>query len=678
MKMACGMIVLTILAASLAAGEALSSPNFKPTPEQPVGWRGDGSGCFPKATPPTAWGRISKALADLTAQAQKPKGDAPGGQSIADGVIRDWLILGPLPVPEGVKFTDNYIPNEAQLQPDENEKTGNLTWKAYKAESSCLDFNTILGTQPKSVVYAHTYIYAKTARSIVLAGTFHNGVRCWLNGADIGTGEKAWCLGAGMNLQAGWNSFLFKLIPDATPDGPPKNQWYFSPQLYGRAPYEYENKNIAWICPMPGTSNASPIVVGDKVFTTAETYDLVCVNKADGKILWVNSANYFDTLTDEELKAQPTLQEGVPWAERIRQINKLYATATPPDWKVVEEKHGLEKKLMDLLQTVDKKKYRLLDGQDDGYAGMAPVSDGKFVYVWYATGITVCYDLNGNRKWIHLDNDNAMREHGVATSPTLVGGKLIVHMNETLGLDAATGAVAWRLPRYFYQGSLNGLTIGGVPLFLEPNGGIRKAADGKSVYEVKTDAAIQTPVVKDGNVYLGMEGFKLPATAAEPFKLTPLKTEGAKPPAKPTTTGLDFPHFYFQCTTASPLVHDGLLYSVDIDGVLTVVDVSAGQVLYQKLIDANIVNHANMKAARGLGSSPTAAGKYIYIFGNQGAAVVLEAGRVFKEVAKNRIEDSVGQGQWWEHQETTISSPFFEGDRMYYRGEENLYCIGAK
>src|SRR5205085_8669884 len=120
------------------------------------------------------------------------------------------------------------------------------------------------------------------------------------------------------------------------------------------------------------------IVVGDKIFSTAETYDLVCLNKADGKFLWVSSANYFDTLTDEEIKANPALQKAVPWAERIRQINKAYSTATPPDGKMIGEKRGLEKAIYDLLLTVDKKKYRLLDGQDVGYAGITPVSDGKF------------------------------------------------------------------------------------------------------------------------------------------------------------------------------------------------------------------------------------------------------------------------------------------------------------
>jgi len=47
--------ILVLLAGALPAAAAeplLGSPAFRPSPERPVGWRGDGSGCFPGATPP--------------------------------------------------------------------------------------------------------------------------------------------------------------------------------------------------------------------------------------------------------------------------------------------------------------------------------------------------------------------------------------------------------------------------------------------------------------------------------------------------------------------------------------------------------------------------------------------------------------------------------------------------
>ena len=38
---------------------------------------------------------------------------------------------------------------------------------------------------------------------------------------------------------------------------------------------------------MAAFSNAIPVIVGDKIFTCAEPAVLLCINKADGEILWI-------------------------------------------------------------------------------------------------------------------------------------------------------------------------------------------------------------------------------------------------------------------------------------------------------------------------------------------------------------------------------------------------------
>ena len=74
-----------------------------------------------------------------------------------------------------------------------------------------------------------------------------------------------------------------------------------------------------------------------------------------------------------------------------------------------------------------------------------------------------------------------------------------------------------------------------------------------------------------------------------------------------------------------------------------------------------------------MGASPALAGKYLYLFGNQGACLVIEPGRMYRQVAKNRVECvSPMSGNC---QEIMESCPVFEGKRLYYRGIENLYCI---
>jgi outer membrane protein assembly factor BamB len=106
--------------------------------------------------------------------------------------------------------------------------------------------------------------------------------------------------------------------------------------------------------------------------------------------------------------------------------------------------------------------------------------------------------------------------------------------------------------------------------------------------------------------------------------------------------------------------------------------VAEGKVLYQQMLDIDGFQTSNEGAARGCGISPTLGGKFIYLFGNSGACVVLEPGRTFKQVAKNKLENQVLAGHWAERQERTVANPVFDGDRLYIRGEGNLYAIDSK
>src|SRR3954447_20400004 len=84
-------------AAEGAAGPLLGSPDFKPTAEHPLGWRGDWTGRFPGANPPTDWSRRIKGItSQIRYQADKPSGD-PNAQSHALEyfTIKEWLVAGP-------------------------------------------------------------------------------------------------------------------------------------------------------------------------------------------------------------------------------------------------------------------------------------------------------------------------------------------------------------------------------------------------------------------------------------------------------------------------------------------------------------------------------------------------------------------------------------------------------
>jgi hypothetical protein len=127
---------------------------------------------------------------------------------------------------------------------------------------------------------------------------------------------------------------------------------------------------------------------------------------------------------------------------------------------------------------------------------------------------------------------------------------------------------------------------------------------------------------------------------------------------------------------STPVVNDGLAYLLNNSGVLSIIDVTEAKIVSQKMLDLDHFQLHNEGAARGIGSSPALAGKYLYFVGNNGATVILEPGRTFKQIAKNRIENVVLPGHWAERQERFEANPVFDGKRLYIRGEANLYAIG--
>ena len=58
------------------------------------------------------------------------------------------------------------------------------------------------------------------------------------------------------------------------------------------------------------------------------------------------------------------------------------------------------------------------------------------------------------------------------------------------------------------------------------------------------------------------------------------------------------------------------------------------------------------------------------------ATVVLEGGRSFKQLAKNKIEHLVRRRYCVPQQESGQSYMFIDGKNIFIRSEENLYCIG--
>jgi hypothetical protein len=294
-----------------------------------------------------------------------------------------------------------------------------------------------------------------------------------------------------------------------------------------------------------------------------------------------------------------------------------------------------------------------------------------------------------------------MVEHGYTTSPLLVDGKLVIYFDNFTVLDAKAGEVVLERPHFIsgkttwnwnahFHGTGCILPAGSEKVLYFLNGEFVRLSDGKTLsldhsilktlkpenYTEIYANRIATPVVDTGMACKiihntgGVVSFKLPALEGD-------KVEPEILQAVPFNTDR-FPYYYENFYTASPLLHDGLLYCVNSFGTLTVPDMTKGEVLYQRQLDLEILMPYNGVGALkgGASSSPTLAGKHIYIWGNQGTCLVLEPGRVFKQVARNRLENVIAD--WRPHQEATMTDPVFEGERMYYRGEHTVYCVGPR
>jgi len=452
----------------------------------------------------------------------------------------------------------------------------------------------------------------------------------------------------------------------------------------------YTTKNVLWATPLPNTSIASPIVVGSRVFVTSDFADLVCLDKQTGRLLWIRSNSDFEGQTDEERKAEPAYGEKLaPLAAQLEQANAEVvealnalqadapAAAVRPPAPALLKKRAIEKQIQDEQQAIDKKKYKRYWAQGVyGYSGPTPTSDGRRVFACFASNVVACYDLDGRRRWITLGTSVGWPEKGNFVSPLLCGNRLVVQANEMRGYDADTGKLLWaNRADIETNGGLFRLQAGDEAVAAMQSGFFTRVRDGKAVWNAEAFGnGTPTPIVEGGVIYAWagrprlFNAFRI-AASTEGGKLEPaysFKIEWADDEL-PITEKRKFDREI----NASPLFADGLIYHLIVGGGLVVSDAASGEMVYRKLLPMK--PRTEYWGWGGASASPALAGKYIYLMDNQGGSVVIEPGKVYKEVAVNRLEE-LRDGK---EQVQCLSTPVFDGTRMYYRMPGYLYCIGT-
>jgi outer membrane protein assembly factor BamB len=693
-------------AALLLALLALSPCTAAP-PDFFNGWRGNGTGLWPDAHPPLEWSRVPQGvMSDLRSSADRPDdktvGDAP---RLPNGLVRDWLVLGPFAVKDSVRdFNEAQLADEAAAKPAAGDKVGDLAWKPLAARlddrwefgSPALPrlnlADAVGGFKPNQVAYAHAYLHSPKGGRVRAVVEHAHGLKAWLNGKELyNSAERGGAMGSyyslsrvefgqmdaadspsfELDLKPGWNRLLLK-VSTYNKDNTGWTQQEFCLRLMDLPNVAYESKNVLWMAELPHRSNATPIVVGDRIFVMAEPDELLCLDKKTGKVLWTAANNYYEALTSEERAANPAFKD---------KIDPLLADLKKEgDFK---KRLNLRNRIQKTLSDIDFDRFAWK--ADDhfrehfgivGFTTPTPVSDGKRVWVWCGNGVAACYDLDGTRRWITRVE---AKDLSYASSPALADGTLAVFLHKLVGLDADSGKLRWEQPKInINNGAILGAKIAGVPVFVSQRGHVVRASDGKLLHREANpsgDTGWAPPVVLGDVVYQPNYGVNnlnvLDYTGAEGDEWKP-KSTTIEVPTGPIPDGKRVDRW----TAGSPLVVDGVAYLVDIYGTFYAVDLEAKKLLYRQDTELRGLFHYN---ALPVAASPTLVGKQIVIQDNQGTALVLQPGREFKQVGKNRLGTQLDRYWPVPAQETVgYAPPVPDGDRLYVRGERFLYCIGAK
>lgn len=347
---------------------------------------------------------------------------------------------------------------------------------------------------------------------------------------------------------------------------------------------------------LPGRGLSSPVVVGDRVFVTCssgvrqETLHVICFAAANGAKLW-------------------------------------------------------ERKFRATGRTMTHKKTCV--------AAPSPASDGKRIFALYSSNDLICLDLDGNLLWLRgltFDYPNASNSLGLASSPVIADGKLVVQIENdsesfAAGIDPETGTNLWKIDRtkaanWTSPVVMKGAGSGGEVVVLQGSDGLNALdpATGREIWKYEGGAATipSSAVSADREVlYVPSHGLTALRVGPEGNTARQLWRDEQQRPG-----------------TASPLVLDGKVYTVNNAGVLSCADVGTGERLWR------------IRLKGPYGCSPVAAGRHLYFFSEKGVGLAVDvSGAAGKIVGEIDLEERI------------LCTPAISNDAIYVRSDGHLWKL---
>ena len=296
------------------------------------------------------------------------------------------------------------------------------------------------------------------------------------------------------------------------------------------------------------------------------------------------------------------------------------------------------------------------------FASNAPATDGERLYAFFGSRGLFVYDLDGKELWKKdLGIKAAMHlQFGEGTGVVVDGGKVYLQYDHNqegaiIALDAATGKELWRAPR-------NHRSSWSTPLVVRHGGATQLVVSaetkvtgldvntGKVVWEVAGLGMNPIPQpVQHGDSVLVMSGYRNPRLMAVKLGRTGDLT-GTDAVVWQTERGTAY--------TASPALHDGRVYVIADNGMMSVFNATTGEPAY---VQTRLPKAYNFKA------SPLVVGDRVYLATEEGDVVVVKAGDTHEVLATNTLTD-----------QSFIASPIAVGNDLYLRSRTHLFRISGK
>jgi outer membrane protein assembly factor BamB len=286
-------------------------------------------------------------------------------------------------------------------------------------------------------------------------------------------------------------------------------------------------------------------------------------------------------------------------------------------------------------------------------AAPTPTSDGERLYAIFSSNDLVCLDLDGNLLWLRgltRDYPNASNSLGMSSSLVIAGDTLIAQVENdsesfTAGINRRTGVNRWKLDRpkmanWTSPVLLDGLAASGPYVGLQSGKGMVaiESFTGREVWSYTNGASTIPSSAFNGEILFvpshGLTALKPGRTGTAPQELW--RSSQLRP------------------GTASPLVLNDRIYTLNDAGVLNCGDIANGTRLWQ------------LRLKGPFSASPVAAGNFIYVFNEKGLGQVVDTTK-----PEGQVVSELDLG------EIILSTPSIATGALYVRSDRRLWKLAG-